>query len=109
VSPLEVGVYQDANYTLELTEIDWSTLYPGSTANETMYIQNEGQSAFTLRMSTSNWQPLLATSYMNCTWDDDGSLLEGGGKRPVTLSLSVSPDVENVTTFSFDIRIDYEV
>lgn len=109
VTSPELGIYQYGNYTKEVTEIDWGTLYPGSTANETFYLHNEGYSPLMLSMYVANWQPPMAATYMNCTWDYDGSLLESGGKRPVTFSLSVSPDVENITTFSFDIHIDSEV
>lgn len=109
VAPAELGIYEDENYTKEITEVYWGTLYPGSTANETIYLQNEGYSPLTLSISTANYQPPMAATYMSLTWDYEGSLLQSGGKRPVTLTLSVSVDVENITNFSFDIIIGFEV
>jgi len=103
-----------------LQAINWSAsgasgpLYPGESRNTSMYAKNEGDLAFKLNLSTSNWhfQDYNNTElsqdhlqYFNLTWNYDDAVIAVDEVKPLTLTLSISPLIENVTTFSFDIII----
>ncbi len=105
VKGIGVGVYSDSACTNALTSINWGTLDPGSNANKTVYIRNEGNSVATLSMTTSNWNPASASSYMTLSWNYGGQTLDVNQVVQIRLTLSVSSSVTGITNFSFDITI----
>jgi hypothetical protein len=105
VMTIGVGVYWDSGCTDRVASIDWGTLEPGSTKNVTCYIRNEGNSVSTLSMTTSNWRPSGASSYMRLTWDYGGEAINVDEVVQVTFTLSVDSGIEGITDFSFDITI----
>jgi hypothetical protein len=105
VKAIGVGVYWDQNCTSAVSAIDWGILEPGSTKNVTVYIKNEGNTAISLSMTTSNWNPSNATSYLSLNWDYDGQTLAPESIAEVTLVLTVSANITGITNFSFDIVI----
>jgi hypothetical protein len=100
-----VGVYNDRNCSVATTYLNWGTLEPGSAQNITVYVRNEGNSAATLFLVTENWTPTDASSYMDFVWNYDGRTLSSMEVVEVIFTLSVSSDIGNVATFSFDIVI----
>jgi len=100
-----VGVYNDRNCSVSLTYLNWGTLEPESVSNITVYIRNEGNQAATLFMVADNWNPTNASNYMSLSWNYDGKMLSPMETVEVTLTLSVSPNVENIVDFSFDVII----
>ncbi len=105
VKAIGVGVYWNSDGTNEVTSINWGILEPGSSTNRTCYIQNEGNSASTLSMNTTNWDPTNASDYISLTWDYDGQLVNPDEIIPVVLTLAISGSVTGITGFSFDIII----
>jgi len=105
VKAIGVGVYWNSNGTNMVTSINWGTLEPDSSTNRTCYIQNEGNSASTLSMNTSNWDPSNASDYISLNWDYGGQPVNPGELIPVIFTLSISDSVEGITSFSFDITI----
>lgn len=100
-----VGVYWDNECTNPLSSIDWGMLEPGSNKNVTCYIRNDGNSASTLSMYTSNWNPSNASQYITLSWDYGGQAVNPSEVVQVTFTLSVSASIEGITNFSFDIVI----
>jgi len=105
VKVVGVGVYWDSGCSQEVSLIEWGYLDPGETSSVTVYVRNEGNVAVALDMSTENWDPPEASSYITLSWDYSGQILEPGESIQVTLTLSISSDVQNVTEFDFDIVI----
>ena len=105
VKAIGVGVYWDNECTNPLSSIYWGMLEPGSSKNVSCYIRNEGNSASTLSMYTSNWNPSNASEYMVLSWDYGGQAFNPGDVVQVTFTLSVSASIEGITSFSFDIII----
>jgi hypothetical protein len=105
VNAVGVGVYWESTCDTNVTTIDWGYLEPGADKNVTVYICNEGNIPMTLSMTSSNWTPSSASSYMTLVWNQEGSQVGGGAVVETVLTLSVSPDVANITSFSFDITI----
>lgn len=100
-----VGIYLDQACTSQLTSISWGTINPDSNVNKTIYIRNEGNTAATLSMVASNWNPANASTYLTLTWDYGGQTLNVNQVVQVKLTLSVSSSVTGITNFSFDITI----
>lgn len=105
IKTVGVGVYSDSAGTNKITSINWGTIDPGAKVNKTVYIKNEGNAPSTLSMSTSNWNPTSASTYMTLTWDYGGQTISVGQLVPVKFTLAVSSSVSSVTSFSFDITI----
>jgi len=100
-----VGVYNDLNYSVATTYLDWGTLEPGATRSIALFVRNEGNYASTLFLTTDNWNPLNASSYIGLSWNYDGRTLNPLDVLDVTLTLSISSGAENISSFSFDVII----
>ncbi len=118
---LRVGVYCNdpaANVPQPLDAINWSDggpIMPGQSVNSSkVYLRNEGVSPVTLYFSSLGWTfedangeilPSDYRSYFTLSWDYDNTSVAVNEVRPMTFSLTVSPNIENVATFSFDLSI----
>ena len=105
ITAVGVGIYWNQEGTNRVTSIDWGTLEPDSNTSVTVYIKNEENSAVTLGLYTSNWNPSNTSDYVSLTWDYGGQFINAEEIVQVTLMLSVSADISGITTFSFDITI----
>jgi hypothetical protein len=99
-----VGVYSDGGCSV-LTYLNWGTLEPGSSNNIRVYIRNEGNYASILYLDVANWNPANAASYMVVSWNYDGRILNSQENVEVKLTLSVSRDIDSISSFSFDLII----
>jgi hypothetical protein len=102
---LGIGVYSDPQCNSELTTASWGTLQPGESQNIICYIKNEGNSPITLSLETSNWSPESATNYLSFDWNYNDQPIAVDATVQIMLTLSVAPNIEGITDFSFDITI----
>jgi hypothetical protein len=100
-----IGVYSDGACTTSMTSISWGSITAGGTATQTIYVKNTGTSTITLSLSTSNWSPSGASSYITASWNKDGTQLSAGQSVAATLTLTVSSSINGITTFSNTIVI----
>jgi len=100
-----VGVYWDSKCTKRIFSIDWGTLTPGSTKSIVVYIRNEVEERIYLIMSTTNWNPSKASDYITLRWNYTGQRINPGEALQITLTLSISRQIEGITSFSFDILV----
>ena len=102
-----IGVYSDSQCNNPLTSMSWGTLEPGASQNVVCYIKNEGNAASTLSMYASNWDPesLATSNYLVLSWNYDSNPISPDAVVQITFTLSVSPSIEGITTFGFDITI----
>lgn len=105
VRGIGVGIYWDQECTNKTLSLDWGQIEPGSNNTVMVYFRNEGDSTVSLWMTTSNWTPSAASSYMTLIWTDPGRILSADEVIPVKLILYVSPTISEITDFSFDIVI----
>jgi archaellum component FlaG (FlaF/FlaG flagellin family) len=105
VVAVNVGVYSDSSCTLNLTSIDWGTVYPGGSVPRTVYVKNTGNAPITLSMTTASWNPAIAAGQINVTWDKENAVLNAGQATSAILTLSVSQNVSGVTSFSMNIIV----
>lgn len=105
-----VEAYWDPNGTAPVEEIDWGSCTPASIYNKTIYLKNSGTALCGLNLTTANWNPLNASNYIGLSWNYTGQTLQPNEIIPVELTLTISENITNITSFSFDIVITaYEV
>jgi len=101
-----VGVYRDSGCGTEVTTIDWGTLNPGSVNNTVVYVRNEEVGPMRFILSTENWIPSEALNYLNLRWNyPAGMWTDPNDVLQITLTLSVSSRIENISSFSFNILV----
>lgn len=108
VKTVGLDAYEDANLTIPLTAIDWGTIEPSANKSVQIYIQSSSNAPIFLWLSTENWVPMNATSWISLSWDYGGSLLQPNESMALTLTLAISENVTNIQTFSMDIVITGE-
>lgn len=69
------------------------------------YIKNEANVPSTLSLYTENWHPSNASTWISLSWNLEGVVANVSEVLEAQLTLTVSPDIGNITTFSFDIVI----
>jgi len=100
-----LGVYSDSWCTTESTSIAWGTLEPGETKTVTIYVKNEGNSATTLSLQTSNWNPSTAENFISLDWNYNNQPISVNNSVGITLTLSIDDNITGITNFDFDITI----
>jgi len=106
VKAIGVGVYSDSTCNQTVLSIPWGTLDPGESSDATVYIRNEGNVVVVLSMTTENWNPSSASSYMTLSWNlEEGYVLNPGQSVETVLTLLVSSSISGVEDFTFDIII----
>ncbi|MBO3754797.1 MAG: hypothetical protein FGF53_07995 [Candidatus Brockarchaeota archaeon] len=105
IKAVGVGVYSDSGCTIPISYIDWGFLEPGSSKQFTIYVKNEGNVPIRLSMEVDNWNPPSASNFLTLSWNRQDNVLGPGDSIPADLTLSVSPSISGVASFSFDIII----
>ncbi len=101
-----LAVYSDSACTQPLSTINWGTLSPGGTTNQTIYVKNTSSGlSLTLSMTTNNWSSTNASGSISVTWNQQGIDLLPGQSAAATLTLIVSSSIVDVTGFSVNICI----
>ena len=105
VNSVNVGVYSDSGCTQNCTTLDWGAITPGNSVTRTVYVKNTGTLPLTLSMTTGNWVPSNANTYLTLTWNQGGAVLAAGNSVTAILTLTASSSAGNLTSFSFNIII----
>lgn len=105
---VRVEIYQDVNATTPLTEIDWQFIEPNETKSYTCYAKSLSNVPSILTLTTSAWTPVNASQFITLSWNYDNTTLTPNEIRQIVFSLHVSPTVNGIDTFSFDIIVTAE-
>jgi len=101
-----IETYFDSACTQTLNEIDWGILGPGSTKSFSFYIKNTENIAATLALETEGFTPPEIQQYLTLTFSISlARVLEPSEVIPATITLHLSPDVQEITSFTVDIII----
>jgi hypothetical protein len=106
VKSINVEVFWDQGCTDEVSVVDWGAPSPGDSVDKIVYVYNSGTAPMNLSLYTSDWAPSEASSYLNLSWDREGSVVNAGEVLAATLTLRVSPETSGITDFSFNIIIE---
>ena len=105
VKTVNVGVYWNSGCTNVTSTVNWGVLSPGTSRNVTLYVRNEGSVAVRLSLTTQNWSPASASSYIGLSWNRETQSVAAGAVVAAALTISVYSNVTGITSFSFDIVI----
>jgi hypothetical protein len=105
ITAVNLGVYTDSGCTQTATALNVGTLNPGSTTTQTVYLKNTGTIPETLTMTTNNWTPTNAPTYLTLSWNRQNTVLTAGQSIQATLTLTAASNTGSLTTFSCDITL----
>jgi hypothetical protein len=100
-----IGVFSNSACTNSLTTIPWGTITAGGSTTQTIYVKNTGTGSLTLGLSTANWTPAQASTYITVSWDKQGTQLSTGQSTQATVTITVSSSISSITNFSNTISI----
>ena len=103
IADVTIGVYSDVDGTINQTTINWGLCYPGDQVLQIVYVKNVGTVNITLTLQVDNWEPMTAPTHLTLSHDYTGGVVNPGEVIPLTLLLSIAPDVEAIEHFSFNI------
>ena len=105
INAVNLGVFSDSACTQTATALNVGTLNPGGAANQTVYIKNTGNVQETLTMTTSNWTPSSASTYLTLTWNQQSTILPAGQSIQAILTLTAASNTGSLTTFSCTVTL----
>ena len=100
-----LGVYADAACTQPVTAINWGSLAAGEQTTFAVFLRNIGNMSCVLQLDVMNWNPAYLSDHVLVSWDYAEQVLAVDDVLPVTFTLVVSPDLENIGAFSYDLVI----
>jgi len=101
----DLKFYSDYVLGTEMSSIEWGELEPGDVANVSCIILNTKKESMLLDFYTDNWDPSAAQEFLNLSWNYDGVALDYYEYVEVVFSLSVSIEIKDIESFSFDITV----
>ena len=105
IASINVGIYSDYACSQSVESINWGDIAPGEEINKIIHLKNTGVTPITLCMTANNWNPPSANGPITLTWDKEAANLNPDEITTATLTLAVSEDITDVTTFSVMILI----
>ena len=102
VNGLGVGIYWDQSCTNKTFSISWGQLDAGSNNTLTIYIRNEMSMQASLSVKTTNYTPSAALDLIALNWNYSGQVISAGQVIPLELTLTVLPNINGITNFSFN-------
>ena len=105
IKTIGVVAYNDSSCMTSISEVNWGMLTPGLSNTSTFYIKNEGNSDLMLSLDTTNWNPTNAHNYMTLSWNYEGQTIRPNQVIQISLTLSVSQNINGIDSFNFEITI----
>ncbi len=105
INAVNLGVYSDSACTIPATTLTVGNINPGATATQTVWIKNTGNIPETLTMTTGNWSPSNANTYLTLSWNRQNTVLNAGASIQATLTLTAAANTGTLTTFSCDVTL----
>jgi hypothetical protein len=104
-----VKAYWDSNCTNPFNAVDWGDVFPDSVMVRSFFMKNMGSIACNVSMSTSNWLPAGAGSYIKTSWNRENEIISGETVLECTLSLTVFANISMSDIGAFSSNIDLNV
>ena len=124
IHTIGVKAYWDPTLQNQTAQINWGTVYTGSSYNVTLYLQSTSNIPTTLSLTITNWTyintnntviagPSDSTPYLNLTWNHQNQTLDPNQTLQITLTLTTDSSASfltflinnNITQFSMDITM----
>lgn len=101
----QASVIASEGLKLDKSSLDWGNITVGGYSIKNITVTNKLPVPVVLRYETQNWDPKNASSFVFLSWDYVNQTLASDESLLLILTLNVSPEVEGITTFYFDIVI----
>ncbi len=99
-------IYADSACTQTLTTISWGNVRAGTNVQRIIYVKNTGTGTpLTLSMTTIDWSPTGASTYVSITWTADGVRLTPQESSIAFVTLSSNANTPTGLTFTNTIVI----
>jgi hypothetical protein len=105
ITTLNVGLFLDQDSTQNCTSLSWGGVYAGESVSKTIYVKNTGDLPLTLSMSITDWNPKSANGPLSMTWNRENYVLDPEEVIDVALILTISENVEQLSTFGYNMLI----
>jgi hypothetical protein len=105
IKAVGISVYSDSLGTVVAMKVDWGMVAPGQTVTATLYLKSTSNVPVSVSFAVGNFVPASGQTYLACTWNYSGGVLNPGVLVPVTFTLTVASTVTGITAFSFDIGV----
>jgi len=105
IASANLGVYSEIECVSEVSTMDWQTLRPGESKSKTVYVKNTGTVTLNLSMTTTDWSPLGASSYITLAWTREGTEIQPDEVLAAVFTLTVSGSIQGIPSFDFVIRV----
>lgn len=106
VKSIDIGVYWDANCTIDVDDIDWGIMEPGENKTLETYLRNKGNVKIFLSILPADWSSPEVEELMSFSTSYQGQPVGARETIPLNLTLHLSPAVRDVDTFGFSIIIE---
>jgi hypothetical protein len=105
ITAINLGVYQDPACTIPILRLDWGSVQPASTNNQTIYIKNTGNTPETLSLTVEDWAPPEVSNYLTLSWNASAFTLQSNTRVAAALFLEVVACTGTLQNFIFTITI----
>lgn len=78
---------------------------PGESKITRIYVKNTGEAPIISSFNTTDWNPSNASQYISLSWNFGDVPLQPLRVRPTNFTLTISPLIYGITTFSFKITV----
>jgi hypothetical protein len=102
---IDIEIYSNSACTQLMSTVDWGEIEAGGSSSTILYVKNNGDTVVVLSLDSENWSSTLAMNNMYLTWNYDGSSMQPGQVKAVTITLIVEADCPELSNFGFDIVI----
>lgn len=109
IHTIGVSVFEDEALSRPCTSIVWPTLMPGENGSYILWVRNDGNFPVVLHMNSSGWIPPQASLYLSLSWDRENEILADYGVVNATLILQVSPEIQGITNYAFNLTVSGQV
>jgi len=106
MSTIDVRFFSDSGCINRLNYISWGSLEPSSIKQYVIFIKNFGSSNVTTISSFANWNSPSSEKFLSLTWSGADTVIPPDSVVSTTLTLKVSPKIQDVGEFSVDVILD---
>ena len=100
---IDIECFSDSQCLNLISNVEWGDINVGGSVSRMVWVKNSGEADTYLTLTTENWNPTNAGDYLSLDWDYNGNPLEPDSIRQIVLTLNVSPSIQGINAFYFDI------
>jgi hypothetical protein len=108
VATINVAGFLEAACITPLSSLTWPPIAAGESSWQLIYVNSTGTIPAVLNLTTTTWTPPEAEALVTYDWDIEGVTINPNSILQANLTLTLAPDMGDVTTFSFTAVVNAE-